>query len=206
MNEPFIERKLGNIVRGFNIGAKVSNSSHKYIWHACTVCGKERWVPLLKGEPEKKLCWSCAMANRRGEKHHNWKGGKRAHEGYIQIKLSPDDFFYDMASSEGYILEHRFVMARHLGRCLQPWEIVHHKDGDRGNNRIENLELLTRNDHISDHSKGYRDGYRKGLGDGRLNQIQELKRRIAKLEIDNKLLKWQISQFRGESCQIKISR
>jgi transposase-like protein len=36
---------------------------------------------------------------------------------------------------------HRFVMAEHLGRALMPWETVHHIDGNRGNNDIDNLQL-----------------------------------------------------------------
>lgn len=162
--------EIGEIRKGSDVGFK---SHVTVIWHACTECGKERWVQLYCKQPKNVRCNSCAQLARKG-------GRVILDRGYIGIYLRPSDFFYPMAHSKtqwgGYVLEHRLVMAKHLGRCLQAWEIVHHKNGVRDDNRLENLELTgSIGEHISNHSRGYQDGYHQGLRDGRLKQIQELK-------------------------------
>jgi len=175
--------EIGEIRRGREIGKDYYG---RYIWCACERCGKERWVALRRGIPRSHFCYVCAN---RGNKNPKWKGGRRNHQNYVLVWLHSDDFFYPMIKKDGCVREHRLVMAKHLGRNLQPWEIVHHKNGIRSDNRIENLELTTLGSHSIEHSKGYRDGYQKGLIDGRLKQIQELLEGQKELKLEIRLLR-----------------
>lgn len=128
-------------------------SYNKYIWHACVGCGKERWVALKWGVPVNLHCQKCGCGSNKpsGAANNFWKGGRQIREdGYILICLARDDFFYAMANSKGCVLEHRLVMAKHLGRNLHSWELVHHKGTkypigsveNKQDNRIENLMII----------------------------------------------------------------
>ena len=90
--------------------------------------------------------------NERGapsEKHHMWKGGRMiSTHGYVLVRAQG----HPKAYSHGhYMQEHILVMEKHIGRYLDNNEVVHHKDGNRQNNNIENLELMTRSQHMVYH-------------------------------------------------------
>lgn len=55
------------------------------------------------------------------------------------------------ANNRGYILKSRYIMEQHLGRFLTSDENVHHINGDKTDDRLENLELLSRGEHTSLH-------------------------------------------------------
>ncbi len=165
---------IGETKKGLEIGRRGRN---KYIWAACLGCGKERWVFVKSNKADSDYCAQCGQKKAaplraqkyRGAKNGWWRGGITIDKnGYRMVKCYPEDFYHPMVNNANYVREHRLVMAQHLGRCLQPWEVVHHRNGDKTDNRIENLELNTANTHSSDHGKGYRDGFQKGLQDGRL--------------------------------------
>ncbi len=159
-----------------------------FVWDACANCGKERWVVLEHGKLNNTKCLPCT--NRDAPRRSScWKGARYYASGnYIWVSLPRDDFLFPMTTTGGLIPEHRLVMAKHLGRCLQKWEFVHHKNGVKDDNRIENLELTMNGAHTLNHNKGYKDGYTQGLVDGRNKQIEELKQEI-------KLLQWQIKEL-----------
>lgn len=79
----------------------------------------------------------------------HWKGGRSRNHDYILI-YKPD---HPHTNFLGYVREHRLVMEEFLGRYLKPTEIVHHKNGIKTDNRIENLELMDYARHNLIHSK-----------------------------------------------------
>lgn len=76
------------------------------------------------------------------EGNPQWKGGRVVDgQGYIRVKVPAEDAHLIKAHHNGYVMEHRLVMARKLGRKLKRSETVHHIDGDKTNNSPENLQV-----------------------------------------------------------------
>jgi hypothetical protein len=146
-----------------------------YTLKECPDCGKERYVR----RDDKKLNRKCRDCTRppfkKGKDNPCWQGGfsHNFNRGYLGVRLDADDFYYPMTNSyTGYVAEHRLVMAKHLGRCLKSNEIVHHINGDKLDNRLENLELITSSGHGHSHKyrKGWVLGYKQGYEDAKIGR------------------------------------
>ncbi len=113
---------------------------HRVKRKPCDYCG----TPFIFhiGKREKFCSHKCAWASR----------PKRvvSTNGYIYVQA----LNHPRANNSGkYVFEHILTMEKHLGRFLSYDEIVHHKNGERQDNRLENLEITTRSEHNRHHNK-----------------------------------------------------
>jgi uncharacterized small protein (DUF1192 family) len=121
-----------------------------------------------------------------GTNNNRWNETKKTKtKSGIRVYVTPANPFFKMAhkcSRDYAILEHRLVMATHIGRCLEQWEVVHHIDGDNCNNSIDNLQLLP--------NQAMHTAYT-------LLQVamRKLEARVTLLEAENELLKAQLSSL-----------
>lgn len=101
-------------------------------------CGCVKYEPRsnVKAKHEKRMCYGYAYVYHPEHQSSLKKGGNK-----------------------GFVMEHRYVMEKHLGRILNDNECVHHKDHNRLNNALENLELMTISEHSKLHAKEKRIGH-----------------------------------------------
>jgi len=115
-------------------------------WNCICDCGEKRIVnkySLTSGKSKSCGCLhkeitSEIVRKRLGKLHPYWRGGKFEHHGYVYI-LDKENL---NVNANGYVAEHVKVMSEYLGRPIDTKiESIHHKNGIRNDNRIENLEL-----------------------------------------------------------------
>lgn len=96
---------------------------HKHEIKERNYCSKKCFYKFQRQHPCKR------------NQHPAWKGGRIAYNGYI-ITSKPEHPF---ANKMGYVREHRLIYEQKLGRYLKRHEVIHHINGNKTDNRIENL-------------------------------------------------------------------
>lgn len=77
-----------------------------------------------------------------GDRSHNWKGGRTYMDGYVWVTVGRNN----------RVQEHRLVVEQTFDIKLGKDDIVHHINGDKTDNRIENLQIMTRGEHLIVHN------------------------------------------------------
>lgn len=117
----------------------------------CELCGEAYPISVYAYKKSRFCSKSCGVRSAyaakspgdyKGKNARAWQRGKTMRAGYVLVH-APDHPSIPETSSRVYVLEHRLVMEKVLGRYLEPHERVHHKNGVRTDNRPENLELWT---------------------------------------------------------------
>ena len=131
-----------------------ANAHRRGIEISCANCGKKFFeypsnLRQRKGNQRGRYCCSreCRYALIKGSGHYSWKGRYKNRAGYVLLRdaLIPEEFKSMITC--GHVLEHRLIMAQHLGRPLERHEVVHHLNGIKDDNRAENLELYPLYEH-----------------------------------------------------------
>lgn len=113
-------------------------------------------IPKRSSSEAHKLTYKrgrCKLPkNMQRENSPSWKGGRYINRGYVFVTIYEDNPYYCMGMRNTgigkRILEHRLIMAQELGRPLLRSETVHHLNGIKGDNRPENLKLVSRASHL----------------------------------------------------------
>lgn len=105
-------------------------------------------------------------AQQTGANNPYWKGGRTvASTGYVLIRVGVD---HHLADVRGYAYEHRLVAEQKLGRRLLPGEQIHHINGNKADNRAENLDVCASN---AEHRTKHRRSGKRLLNPGEANQL-----------------------------------
>jgi hypothetical protein len=123
-----------------------------------TLTGNKAFMYGKKHSETTKRTFSMKQFGKTVERCNSFKGGTiKTKEGYMEVLFDSlpkheQELFLPMKRNKSpYVMEHRLVMARKLGRPLQKWEVVHHKNGIRVDNVEHNLQLYEASEHRRQH-------------------------------------------------------
>ncbi len=120
---------------------KTRGLEYHVFWLCVCVCGKTTKSNIYNLESGKAGCTSCANIAKMKKAGRYQIPRTKTGQGYVLI-WKPD---HPNATLQNRVLEHVLVMEEHIGRLLYPKETVHHMNGVKDDNRIENLELWAAN-------------------------------------------------------------
>lgn len=104
----------------------------------------------LQIKKDKAVMYAIRSVAMKGQSSGNFKGyRRRTSKGYVTL-YRPNEPGTDR---NGLIMEHRYMMSLHIGRALRNDEAVHHINGIKNDNRLDNLLLMTVGEHSALHNK-----------------------------------------------------
>jgi hypothetical protein len=135
------------MIKELNI-RKVGKRGYRFGLFLCPICGNEIEKIKKDGLKAKQCNRNCYTKNRTGKKRGNYKY-KIISKKYIYIYMP--DHPKAIGTRKLYVAEHRLIMEKSIGRYLTEKEIVHHKNENTLDNRIDNLQLMTNSEHSRYH-------------------------------------------------------
>ena len=139
--EDYIGKRFGKLTVLGN-----AKTAGRIRWKCRCDCGNDTVIRACNIKSGNTKSCGC-LKSQSGENNPSWNGGKTRNQGYVLVK----SIGHHRQDSRGYVREHILIAEKTLGRRIGPDEEVHHKNRDVTDNRPENIEILSRAEHMRKH-------------------------------------------------------